>query len=266
MSVDLDHALLDVVEAADQVHDGRFSGTGRSHEGDRLAGIDVEAHIVKDIDALLVGESDMLKINGTDDLGHLCHALRIHDLRVGIEYLKDPLRAGDVGDQLVVKVAQVHDRLPEHGYICAERDQCSHRYIVDAEDHDARKPQRYVAESPAEIDDRAESVRVQHRIHKRALMFIDQGAESLLCLFLGGKALDDADAGHILMHKGVQIGRFFSENLPPLVGAHLYEPYPDDHERNADQRGSGKLRVFDKHDAHHRTDRDKVRDQGCDTV
>lgn len=39
-------ALLDIVEAADQVYDRGLSGACRPHKGDCLAGVDVEAHII----------------------------------------------------------------------------------------------------------------------------------------------------------------------------------------------------------------------------
>ena len=46
MAVDVHMALLNVVKTADQIDDGGFSGSGRSHQRDGFAGTDVKAHIV----------------------------------------------------------------------------------------------------------------------------------------------------------------------------------------------------------------------------
>ncbi len=68
------------------------------------------------------------------------------------------------------------------------------------------------------------------------------------------------------MHKGIEIGGLLAEYLPALMRAHLNEPHPDHHKGNAHQCSSGKLRIFEKHNADYRADCDKIRYQCRDAV
>ncbi len=140
MSVNPNDAFLNIIKPADEVDNGRFSGTRRPYKGNCFARSDVEAYVIENICVFVIGESNMLKVYGTDNFRHLCHAVSIHDFRAGVQNLKDSFRTGNVCNQLVIKVAQVHNRLPEHGDIGAECDKGSYRHVVNTKYHDACKP------------------------------------------------------------------------------------------------------------------------------
>ena len=48
------------------------------------------------------------------DRRHFNNVLCIGNIGFGIQYLKDTFCTGYIGNQLVIEVTEVHDRLPEH--------------------------------------------------------------------------------------------------------------------------------------------------------
>ena len=140
---------------------------------------------------------DHLALNGRK----LLYALPIGDGGRGVHDFKYPLRAGDVGDHLVVKVAQVHDRVPEHGNIGSERQEGSHGYPARAEHHDSHKIQGKQADGPAQVDDRAHGVIETDCVHKGIPVLLCQIPEGVHGFGFCAEALDDPDAGKILMHE-----------------------------------------------------------------
>ncbi len=68
------------------------------------------------------------------------------------------------------------------------------------------------------------------------------------------------------MDESVQVGGFFAEILPFLVGINLNQPYTDAHKRQAAQGGGGQNVVLDKHNYHYGGNRDKIRYQGGDKI
>ena len=69
MAVVADLALLDVVEAVDQVGDGGLAGAGGTDEGDLLARTAVEVDVVQDDLVLVVAEVHILKDDVALQLG-----------------------------------------------------------------------------------------------------------------------------------------------------------------------------------------------------
>ena len=105
-----------------------------------------------------IGKGNVVEGNGAFDRRKLAHAGIVRYLRFGIQNLENPFRTGDIGDDLIIKIAQVHDRAPEHRDIGAEGDERADGYLIGTKDNDARKIQGNGTEPPAEVDDGAESV------------------------------------------------------------------------------------------------------------
>ena len=97
-------------------------------------------------------------------------------------------------------------------------------------------------------------------------MLLRQIPEGVHGLFLRAEALDDADAGEVLMHEGVQVGGFLPVDLPPFMGMGLDVPDPGGHQRKAHKGRGREPDVLDEHDHGHRADGDEIRDQGGDAV
>jgi len=67
-------ALVRHIDAADDVHKGRFAGSGRTQDGDEFAFFDAEIDILQDMKGLvahLVAFIDSAKVNGRHGLSNL---------------------------------------------------------------------------------------------------------------------------------------------------------------------------------------------------
>ena len=82
----------------------------------------------------------------------------VRDLGRGIQNLEDSFCCRNVGDQLVIEVAQVHDGPPEHIDIASEGKQSSYRHLIHADDHNTGIIKRHAANAPAKVDNGAEGV------------------------------------------------------------------------------------------------------------
>ena len=97
-------------------------------------------------------------------------------------------------------------------------------------------------------------------------MFIRQQIKIFSGLFLRRKALNHLNSRHIFMDKGVQIGRFLSEQLPSLVGNRHDRKQSCCQEGQGNQGGQRQAGIFYHHDHGHSHHGDKFRYQLSNTV
>jgi hypothetical protein len=96
-AVDADRPAVDLIEAGQQIDDGRFSGPGRADQGDGLAGPGLERHVPDHRRVAAVAEGHMFEAD-LPAHGHSPHGSRRGiDLRRGIHDLEDPLGPGQGG-------------------------------------------------------------------------------------------------------------------------------------------------------------------------
>ena len=100
----------------------------------------------------------MIEGNSSFDRRQLGHAVSIGNFRLCVQNLKNTFGSGDIGDDLVVEVAQVHDRIPKHRNIGAECDQDTEGNLIGTEKNNAGKIQGESADCPANIDGGTERV------------------------------------------------------------------------------------------------------------
>ncbi len=79
IAVDVVLALAGRVEAADQVHQGRFAGPRRSHDRDILAALDLDIHTGNGVDLLVAHDIGLPEIEGADDNSILLELLAALD-------------------------------------------------------------------------------------------------------------------------------------------------------------------------------------------
>ena len=205
---------------------------------------------------------DHLAPNG----GKLLYAFRIGDGRRGVHDFKNPLGSGYIGDHLVVKVAQIHDRVPEHGNIGSERKEGSHGYPARAQHNNPHEIQGKQADGPAQVNDRPYGVVEPYRVDKGIPMLFCQIPEGVHGFGFRAEALDDPDAGKVLVHEGIQVGGFLPVDLPSFMGMGLDVPDSRGHQGKAHKGRCGKPGVLDEHDDGYRADGDEIRNQGGDAV
>ncbi len=93
--VDQDPALGDVVEAGHQLGEGGLTRAHEPHEGDLLPRPDAQGDVPQRLLGALVGEGDVLELDGPPEPGQLEGVLRLGDIRAQVHDLEDAPGAGD---------------------------------------------------------------------------------------------------------------------------------------------------------------------------
>ena len=140
LPVQQDFPAVQVIEAAEQVDDGALAGAGGPDQGDALAGVHMEVHMLEDVDPFLVGEGHVPEVHLSGENRQVMGVRRVvHDDGL-VHGLENPLQVRDVVHEGIIDVRQAGDGLPEaadvlgHGEDDAEGDHLSAAHPVDAGD------------------------------------------------------------------------------------------------------------------------------------
>ena len=126
-AVDLDRAVVDVVEAGDEVDGGRFADARFADEADHLARLQLQVDALEHGFALVVTKGHVVKAYAA------FHARQAHGLRVGVGFglgiddLEDALGAGKGARHPVVDLAEPFQRAIEKPHIGVEGQECAQR-------------------------------------------------------------------------------------------------------------------------------------------
>ena len=153
MAVNIDMALLDIIETADQINNGGFTRTCRAYQSNGFSRTDMEAHLIQDFGYAVIGKSDLIEHHISLYLGKLLHIILIGDSRGGIHNFKYPFRTCYVGYHLVIEIAQVHNRMPEHGNISSEGNKGTDGHLFRPDYDNSCEIKGNNTDSPAKIDD-----------------------------------------------------------------------------------------------------------------
>ena len=121
-AVDEDAPLLNVVIAADEREDGRFSRARRAHERHRIARVDVEGDPLQDPFARHIRKPDVLKFDLPFHFGKFDRPLFVDDFGLHIEHREDLLRRSECRLQPVELLCKALDGVEELGKIHVEGD------------------------------------------------------------------------------------------------------------------------------------------------
>jgi len=235
VSVNQNAAVRDIIEARDQVDDGRLAGTRRADQRDAFACLDVEAQSLKDVNSRIVRERHVVEGDLAADRRQLASIRDVADGHRFVERLEDALQVCDGVNEAVVDVRQVQDRLPEPPRVTAH-----------GEDDAVRHLRRVQHEQSYEIDgrgddrrqvihrERDEEVEV-HRSHPRRAVVAGELVEDLLVALLAREDLRDANAADALLQIGVQVGAFVRYALPCASLLRLEQQHDGDEHRHARQ-------------------------------
>ena len=256
-----------VIEAGEQVHDGAFAGAGGTHQGDGLARLHVEAHMMDNGDALFVLEEHVPEFHMSLDRGQLRRPLVVLHAHRLVQHLEDPFQVAHGVHELVVDIADLHDRLPEpvgvhdHGGDGADLHHAAHdevlpepvyRCDIDGALHDAH-------------DHGGDGVHAVGHVGGAQLIvpvLIQQAVEDAAVHFLPGEGLGDLGAVDVFREVGGDVALLVGGLLAvaPLHG--LGHGHVKDEDRKTRQHHQGHLGAEGEHEAQG----DEQVDQGQDGV
>ncbi len=111
-----------VVKTANQVDNGGLAGAGGSHQRDGFPGRNMKVYMLQhfDVRCVRVSKGDVFKGDFAGDIRKHFGIFLVCDGGRGIQYFKNTVSSGNIGDNLVVKAAQIGNRVPEHIDVVAE--------------------------------------------------------------------------------------------------------------------------------------------------
>ena len=151
LSVDQDRALLDIVETEQQARDRRFSRSGRPHDRNGLAGLDLEADPLQDRPCRVIGEMHVPEGDRALRDDQVRRARAVRHLLPDIEEIEHLL---DIGEALTDFTIDEADEVERHGKL--------HQHGIDEDEvadrlrslHDGTRRQAH-ADGHAEREDDA---------------------------------------------------------------------------------------------------------------
>ena len=217
LSVNSYTSTVGIVEAAQKIDDRGLACTGRTHNGNRLSLIHMKADVLQDRDAILITESNMIKVYRALDLRHL-HCVRcIRYFHRLINGLKDTLQIGDCRQNAVIKSGNGIDRLPESGNICRKHHKHTDRHTGSA----ASKNTWYTHHIYKGCGDHRDQI--HHRTHHKVIINCfepcfpvthAQRIKDLDIFLLPDKCLGNTDTVNTLRNIGIEIGLLIALELP----------------------------------------------------
>ena len=89
-----DSALLQIIEARQEVYDGTFTGAGRAYNGYSLPRLRCQGYIMKHVFIFFIGKGYILIFHVTNDFRQFYGIRRLIHLWAGVHDLKYPLGGG----------------------------------------------------------------------------------------------------------------------------------------------------------------------------
>ena len=114
---------------------------------------------------------------------------------------------------------------------------------------------------PCHLDKGPEQVRIADSANVSTPLLPDEPVEIPIHLALGGKPLDNTDAGHILMDKGIEIRILLSEEAPAPVCPTLDKNQAHGKKWYDEEGEESQLDIENQHDHAHADKLDKVGEQ-----
>ena len=248
VAVDLDRSAHHVVEPGHQIDHGGFARAGGAHQGDGLAGLDGEGHVLQNRLGGVIIEGHMVELHLALHRGQGVGVWLVLYGRGSVHDLEYPLHGGHGGEHGIVEVGQGVQRLPEPAQV-PQYEQKSRQVQRPA----AHQPHAEVihqggADVAGHVQHGPEGVVEVYGVHPGFADVVAHVAEGLVVFRLPGEVLGHPHAGQGLMEVAVEVGGLHAHHLPALAhhAAHLeYDEYGEGHDAHADE---GQLPVDHQHD------------------
>ena len=258
-SVNQDGPVLNIIKTAHQINYRRFTSARRSYKSNCFALSHREINIFKNIYIFFITEGNVLKVNLSLDCRHLLCILAAGNHRLLINNFKNTLSTAGRINKLVVKVTQIHNRLPEHSHVASKGNVSSNGNAFNSKQLNSYHIQRHGSNAPAQINPGTKAVAPAYCAEKLAAVIPNQLLESLVSFLLGAEALNNLNARKIFVYKGIHIRRLLTFCLPVLFCHNRNQKNSANQKRQTAEGSQSQLPVFNKHNHHYRNNRNKVR-------
>ena len=184
------------------------------------------------------------------DRGHLFRIFLVGNRHRLVHGFKDTLQIGDVVDEVVENVSQVHDGLPEEGSVAGDRHDGSEGFVSLSENHEAEEENRGPDADGDRVDARPHQVGVADSRVPGPAAVLGKILENPGIFVLTGENLGDSGADNVLLKISVQVGVLVGNSLPGF-SLFVFDP---DHEncenRHAAENDEGQLHIHQEHENH----------------
>ena len=264
LPVDQDMTGVRLVEAGDQLGEGRLADAGWTYEREHLTRLAVEGNVLQYRDVLIVGETDVIEDQVALHILQIDGAQLVCDLLRRVEDRHDALRAGKGLLHVLEKRREPGHRGIEEVQVQQEGHDVLHAQAVPVGEIAAESNHEHGAEGGDEfhtgVEDGADLQRLKHGADVVEVLFVDASG----LVFLPSEGLDLVDAGKVVLQLSVEFAHFglgYAEEE-----AHLFRK-DDAGDQDQRDRGAGDQRQFrvdgqqhDQHAGKGREVRDGLRD------
>jgi len=244
VAVDQHRAAVHVVEARQQVDDGRLARAGRPDDGDGLARLGGQAHAAQHVLVLVVAHPHVAQLDAPLDGRHLDRAGLVDHVRHFVQKLEDALDPGDgalhVGPQRRDHLDRLVELLGvgEERHDQAERDHGPEQVLLAQHQDTAHAGHDHDRDVAQRFERRGQRAGEGHRLDVGVAVGGVGLAEALDVLVLAGEGLRLAHPGDVLLQVGVHpadLAPGLAECLARLVREPDRRQRHDGHRRHADQ-------------------------------
>ena len=259
-------AATQVIEAAEQIHHRGFPRACGSHQGDALAGADVQVQVLEHGLPFLIAEIHMVEMHFAGEGGELRGIGGVGHLHRFIHGFENTLQVGNVIHKRVVDIRQVGNGLPEAADVGAHGQDDAKGDDFAAHPVDTRNVQE--GENNLREGLRGEPYSVGHidGAHPGHAASLGQALHDGAVFLLPGKDLAQAYTVDTLGQVGVVVGVFVALHLPGLALPGLENPHDGNENGQSRNDDRGQRHIQAEHEHHDDRDVDDFQNAVDNTV
>ncbi len=265
-AVDQDPAVARVVEPREQLGDRRLAGARVADQGDRGPRRDVEVEVVQDVGELAVAEPDVIELDMALDLRKVKCSGAVDHLGLLVEHAEDAVERGGSGEERVVQLRELLNRVEEVGEVQREREQRSHGHAAVHDERTAEPEHDRRRDRGEHVDGREVDAVEHHGLVVRAAVALVDTAKRRLARRLARERLHDPHPGDVLGERCGDDPEPFTDTPVRAVRADAEPGRGQGHQREHGQRCKGEAPVEQEEDDRRSNEEECVLDEARDPV
>ena len=184
------------------------------------------------------------------DRGHFPGIFLVGDGYRLVHGFKDTFQVGDVVDEVVENVSEIHDGLPEKGCITGNCHDGSNRLVPFSEKHETEEEDRSPDADGDGINAGPHQVGITDSSVPGLAAVVGKILENPGIFVLTGENLGDPGSHDVFLQVGIQVGILVGNGLPGF-SLPVLDPEHEDHENgDAAEHHKSHLYIYQKHEDH----------------